>query len=87
VKTRVAANEPATEIAQDVAKRMPPSVDAGMPGGRAALPEGTLPTTYLGPQGDEQRDPPAGAPSAVPPSPVVTSELPAGPTDAAPLDA
>ena len=33
------------------------------PGSRAALPAGSLPGPYLGPQGDENRDPPAGAPS------------------------
>ncbi len=35
----------------------------GRPGERAALPEGSLPSPYLGPQGDENRDPPAGAPA------------------------
>jgi len=36
------------------------------PGGAAALPEGSLPKPYLGPQGDENRDPPANAPVPVP---------------------
>ncbi len=34
------------------------------PGGAAALPEGTLPKPFLGPQGDENRDPPAGSSGA-----------------------
>ncbi len=50
---------------------MPPLRDDNfMPGGRAALPAGTLSKTYLAPQGDEHRDPPANAPSPV--NPVVT---------------
>jgi NADPH-dependent 2,4-dienoyl-CoA reductase/sulfur reductase-like enzyme/nitrite reductase/ring-hydroxylating ferredoxin subunit len=53
-------------------------VSNAMPGGRAALPEGSLPTTYLGAQGDEQRDPPAGAPSAILRSPLVEREVPSG---------
>jgi hypothetical protein len=48
----------------------PPRQDNGMPGGRAALPAGTLSKTYLAPQGDEHRDPPADAPSPV--NPVAT---------------
>ncbi len=41
------------------------------PGGAAALPPGSLPGPFLGPQGDENRDPPAGAPAPVPPAPTV----------------
>ncbi len=58
---------------------MPPSPPDGMPGGQAALPEGGLPKPYLGPQGDEQRDPPANAPSPVPPAAVVGPEAQAAP--------
>jgi len=39
-----------------------------MPGGSAALPEGSLPKPFLEPQGDENRDPPAGAPAPVNPT-------------------
>jgi NADPH-dependent 2,4-dienoyl-CoA reductase/sulfur reductase-like enzyme/nitrite reductase/ring-hydroxylating ferredoxin subunit len=67
-------NKPGPDIASEVAGRMPPSPPGGMPGGQAALPEGTLPTTYLGPQGDEQRDPPAGSPAPVLPAPVVAQQ-------------
>ncbi len=41
------------------------------PGGAAALPEGTLPKPFLGPQGDENRDPPPNAPAPVNPSETV----------------
>lgn len=43
-------------------------VPDGMPGERAALPEGTLPNPYLGAQGDENREPPRNAPSQVEPT-------------------
>jgi hypothetical protein len=42
-----------------------------VPGGAAALPEGSLPKPFLGPQGDENRDPPAGSPAPVPPTETV----------------
>jgi hypothetical protein len=42
-----------------------------LPGGAAALPEGSLPKPFLGPQGDENRDPPASAPAPVRPAPTV----------------
>jgi predicted nucleotidyltransferase len=42
-----------------------------LPGGAAALPEGTLPKPFLGPQGDENRDPPANAPAPVNPTQTV----------------
>ena len=45
------------------------------PGGAAALPEGSLRGPFLGPQGDENRDPPAGAPVPVPPSPTVKDTI------------
>jgi hypothetical protein len=64
------ADKRATDALTAIAGTMPAApVSNGMPGGRAALPPGSLPRTYLGVQGDEQRDPPAGAPSAIPPSP------------------
>jgi hypothetical protein len=50
----------------DADQLTPPDVKAvpdGMPGERAALPEGSLPDPFLGPQGDENRDPPANAPA------------------------
>jgi hypothetical protein len=34
-------------------------------GGAAALPEGSLSKPFLGPQGDENRDPPPNAPAPV----------------------
>lgn len=43
----------------------------GMPGERAGLPEGSLPTPCLGPQGDENRAPPRGSPSPVTPAETV----------------
>ena len=36
------------------------------PGGEAALPAGSLSQPFLGPQGDENRDPPASSPSTPP---------------------
>jgi hypothetical protein len=44
---------------------------AGMPGDRAALAPGALTAPFRGPQGDENRDPPANAPSPVMPAPTV----------------
>jgi hypothetical protein len=35
------------------------------------LPEGSLPKPFLGPHGDENRDPPANAPVPIPPAPTV----------------
>lgn len=49
----------------------PPTTTPVPPGGRAALPEGRLPKPFLGPQGDENRDPPANAPAPVPPTDIV----------------
>ena len=40
-------------------------------GSRAALPEGSLPETYHGAQGDEHRQPPDNAPAPVNPQPTV----------------
>ncbi len=71
---------PKTPTKPDIAGRMPAARPARtMPGGSAALPEGSLPKPFLGPQGDEQRDPPANAPSPVPPSPVVERQVPPPP--------
>jgi len=41
------------------------------PGGSAALPAGSLPKPFLGPQGDENRDPPPNAPAPVNPTETV----------------
>lgn len=46
----------------------------GMPGGAAALPEGSLSKPFLGPQGDENRDPPPNAPAPVSPTATVENE-------------
>ncbi len=54
----------------------PASPPDGMPGSRAALPPGSLPKPYLGPQGDENRNPPANAPVA--PNPNETVETRGG---------
>ncbi|HEY1412315.1 MAG TPA: hypothetical protein VGF36_09245 [Rhodopila sp.] len=49
--------------------KMPPAPNP--PGGAAALPAGSLPKPFLGPQGDENRDPPADSPAPVTPAPTV----------------
>jgi hypothetical protein len=49
----------------------PAPMPNGRPGGRAALRPGSLPAPYLGPQGDENRDPPANAPSPTGPADTV----------------
>jgi hypothetical protein len=49
----------------------PAPMPDGRPGGRAALPAGSLPDPYLGPQGDENRDPPPEAPSPTDPADTV----------------
>ena len=49
---------------EDLPFEPPASPPDGMPGSRAALPPGSLPKPYLGPQGDENRNPPANAPTA-----------------------
>jgi NADPH-dependent 2,4-dienoyl-CoA reductase/sulfur reductase-like enzyme/nitrite reductase/ring-hydroxylating ferredoxin subunit len=73
------ADKRAADALTEIAGTMPAAPESNaMPGGRAALPAGSLPTTYLGAQGDEQRDPPAGAPSAIPPSPLVEREVSSG---------
>jgi hypothetical protein len=41
------------------------------PGGAAALPEDSLSKPFLGPQGDENRDPPPNAPAPVRPTQTV----------------
>jgi hypothetical protein len=50
---------------------VPRPMPDGRPGERAALPPGSLPGPYLGPQGDENRDPPANAPSPTGPADTV----------------
>jgi hypothetical protein len=57
---------------------MPPD---GIPGMRADLPPGSLPGPYLAAQGDENRTPPANAPSAV--AQAITVAAPAGDRDPA----
>ena len=49
--------------------KLPPEPDP--PGGAAALPEGSLSKPFLGPQGDENRDPPPNAPAPVQPTQTV----------------
>jgi hypothetical protein len=49
--------------------KLPPTPT--VPGAAAALPEGALPKPFLGPQGDENRDPPAGSPVPVSPTQTV----------------
>jgi hypothetical protein len=49
----------------------PAPMPDGRPGSRAALPPGSLPGPYLGRQGDENRDPPADAPSPTGPADTV----------------
>jgi hypothetical protein len=44
---------------------------AGMPGDRAALATGALTATFQGAHGDENREPPANAPSPVMPASTV----------------
>ncbi len=44
------------------------------PGDNAALPEGSLPKPFLGPQSDENRDPPADSPAPVNPTVTVPQE-------------
>jgi hypothetical protein len=46
------------------------------PGNDAALPEGALPKPFLGPQGDENRNPPPNAPSPVTPAATVPDSDP-----------
>jgi hypothetical protein len=69
---------PAPHVARDmstkepeppIATKLPPK--PVMPGGAAALPVGSLKGPFLGPQGDENRDPPADAPAPVPPAETV----------------
>ena len=48
------------------------------PGNNAALPTGTLPKPFLGPQGDENRDPPPNAPAPVTPTATVPDKDAAG---------
>jgi len=61
----------AAEASDVSAERLRYKGPDGMPGQRADLPEGSLPGPFLGPQGDENRTPPANAPSPVKPAPTV----------------
>jgi len=70
------ANEPGSDIEGEVARRMPPAPPGASSGGQAAVPEGSLSKPYFGPQGDEQRDPPAGAPAPVQPAQIVATASP-----------
>jgi hypothetical protein len=49
-------------------KKTPPPIP---PGSEAALPPGSLPGPFLGPQGDENRTPPPNAPVPVQPTETV----------------
>jgi hypothetical protein len=58
-------------IAPDGANpKTPPPIP---PGGNAALPPGSLPKPFLGPQGDENREPPPSAPAPIPPTETVNA--------------
>jgi hypothetical protein len=48
---------------------LPPRRD--LPGGTAALPADSLPKPFLGPQSDENRDPPPNAPAPISPTETV----------------
>jgi hypothetical protein len=52
-------------------KMPPPRPSDNMPGNREALPKGTLSKPFLGPQADENREPPSNAPVA--PKPTVAN--------------
>jgi hypothetical protein len=56
----VARNMSTQEPEPPIKTKMPPK--PVVPGGAAVLPEGSLKGPFLGPQGDENRDPPADAP-------------------------
>nr|WP_294529562.1 hypothetical protein [uncultured Rhodopila sp.] len=53
---------------ESLADERPARMPDGRPGERAGLPPGSLPEPYLGPQGDENRDPPPDAPSPTGPA-------------------
>ena len=75
----MAGKSPAKPTAEVARHKLPTRGPDGMPGGRAALPAGSLPKPFFGPQGDEQRDPPPGSPAPVNPAPIVEDEMPPGP--------
>nr|WP_294510042.1 hypothetical protein [uncultured Rhodopila sp.] len=54
-----------------VDEQRPVRMPDGRPGERAGLPPGSLPDPYLGPQGDENRDPPPDAPCPTGPADTV----------------
>jgi hypothetical protein len=53
---------PAETELEEARRKLAMTESHEMPGGRAALPAGSLPKPLFGPQGDEQRDPPTGSP-------------------------
>jgi hypothetical protein len=53
-------------------KTPPPPIP---PGGNAALPAGSLPGPFLGPQGDENRAPPPDSPAPVRPAKTVDDDI------------
>ena len=61
-----------TDTPDPAGNKLPPRPNP--PGGAAALPEGSLSKPFLGPQGDENRTPPANAPAPVPPAPTVSDK-------------
>jgi hypothetical protein len=58
---RIRQSDPTGRLA-----RHPHSTERAYVGDSAALPEGSLSKPYLGPQGDENRDPPRNAPGPIP---------------------
>jgi hypothetical protein len=67
--------QPPNTRPKDPPRHGPLSRPDGMPGQRADLPEGRLPGPFLGPQGDENRRPPANAPAPVKPAPTVETPV------------
>jgi predicted nucleotidyltransferase len=68
---QTAARSPCMSIKTPVPTDTPLQPPPTPPGGAAALPEGSLSKPFLGPQGDENRDPPANAPAPVSPTKTV----------------
>jgi len=69
-------------VTEKTPEPMPPlRQDNEMPGGRAALPQGSLSKPFFGAQGDEHREPAAKTPSPVTPGPTVDTQLPEPPKE------
>jgi hypothetical protein len=68
-ETRGGPEAPAESL--DAGGPPPSPMPDGRPGERAGLPPGSLPGPHLGAQGDENRDPPADAPSPTGPADTV----------------